>query len=55
MAVLRWHGIPVIAGVQGSIDAVVKQYVEGSLKPADPIDEEGACRPERSPAAGSRG
>jgi predicted Fe-Mo cluster-binding NifX family protein len=31
MAVLKWRGIPVISGVQGCVDAVVRKYVDGTL------------------------
>lgn len=55
MAVLKWYGIPVIAGVRGSVDAVVQQVIDGSLKPADEVDEEGSHRTEGHPTVGPRG
>jgi predicted Fe-Mo cluster-binding NifX family protein len=46
-AVLKWRGITVISGAQGSIDAVVEKYLSGALaSSADACPEE---QPHRSP------
>jgi predicted Fe-Mo cluster-binding NifX family protein len=47
-AVLKWRGITVISGAQGSIDAVVEKYLSGALASSDNTCPEAACSP--SPA-----
>jgi predicted Fe-Mo cluster-binding NifX family protein len=34
-AVLKWRGIRVLSGVQGSLDAVVERYLDGTLAAHD--------------------
>ena len=42
-AVLKWRGIVVLSGVQGSIDSIVERYLEGTIAPPDGVCAEPEC------------
>ncbi len=42
-AVLKWRGIPVVSGAQGSIDTIVAKYLEGTIAASDGTCAEPGC------------
>lgn len=42
-AAMKWRGIPVVSGIQGSIDAVVEKYINGAISPDAGLCSDAGC------------